>query len=163
MAAALVAALAIAAFPAAAGAAPAFFDAGGLRVVSQRQLDPRLLELTVATAALPGPARVRVLLPDGYDTDRARRYPVLYLLHGTSGDAADWTAKGDAERTTGGLPLIVVMPDIALNDDGGGWCTNWPNGAYSWETFHIDQLIPWVDRNLRIVCGCSSCAVVGLS
>ena len=163
MAAALVAALAVAAFPAAARAAPAFLDADGLHVVSQRQLDPRLLELTVATAALPGPARVRVLLPDGYDTGRARRYPVLYLLHGTSGDATDWTAKGDAGRTTAGLPLIVVMPDIALNDDGGGWCTNWPNGAYSWETFHIDQLIPWVDRNLRTIRGRSSRAVAGLS
>src|SRR5437588_9176996 len=115
LAAALVAALAVAVFPAAARAAPAFLDAGGLHVISQRQLDPRLLELTVTTGALPGPARVRVLLPDGYDTGRARRYPVLYLLHGTSGDAADWTAKGDAEKTTAGLPLIVVMPDIALN------------------------------------------------
>jgi hypothetical protein len=25
--------------------------------------------------------------------------------------------------------MIVVMPDIALNDDGGGWCTDWYNGG----------------------------------
>ena len=73
---------------------------------------------------------------------------MLYLLHGTSGGAADWTTMGDAEQTTAGKPLIVVMPDIALDDDGGGWCTNWWNakrGGPEWETFHIDQLIPWVD------------------
>jgi hypothetical protein len=54
---------------------------------------------------------------------------VLYLLHGSSGGAADWTSHGGAEQTTAGLGLIVVMPDIALRYDGGGWCTNWWNGG----------------------------------
>src|SRR5205807_2609651 len=98
----------------------------------------RLLTATVTTAALPGPANIRVLLPDGYDANSTRRYPVFYLLHGTSGGASDWTVKGDAERATAGFPAIVVMPDIALNDGGGGWCTDWYNGgAYGppeWET-----------------------------
>ena len=40
------------------------------------------------------------------------------------------------------------MPDIALDDGGGGWCTDWPGGPL-WETFHIKQLIPWVDANLH--------------
>jgi S-formylglutathione hydrolase FrmB len=81
-------------------------------------------------------------LPAGYDRHPTRRYPVLYLLHGTSGGAEEWTRVGEAEQTTAGLPLILVMPDIALNLNGGGWCTNWPDGEYRWETFHIDQLIP---------------------
>ena len=55
------------------------------------------------------------------------------------------------------------MPDIALNFDGGGWCTNWPDGKYKWETFHIDQLIPWVDANLRTVAARSGRAIAGLS
>ena len=146
-----------------AAAAPSFADGDGLHVVAVQQLDPRLLELTVTTAALPGPARIRILLPADYDAHPARRYPVFYLLHGTSGGAADWTTMGEAEQTTAGLPLIVVMPDIALNYDGGGWCTNWPDGAYSWETFHIDQLIPWVDANLRTVARRGGRAIAGLS
>ena len=72
-------------------------------------------------------------------------------MHGTSGGAPDWTEVGDAAKTTRELGLIVVMPDIALNYDGGGWCTNWPNGEYEWETFHIGQLVPWADRNLRTI------------
>ena len=80
---------------------------------------------------------------------------MLYLLHGTSGGAADWTTMGGAEQTTAGLPLIVVMPDIAIDDDGGGWCTDWtrpgPTAGREWETFHIDQLIPWVDHDLRTI------------
>ena len=46
-----------------------------------------------------------------------------------SGGADDWTEQGDASKTTAGKPMIVVMPDMALNDDGGGWCTNWYNGG----------------------------------
>jgi S-formylglutathione hydrolase FrmB len=88
---------------------------------------------------------------------------VLYLLHGTSGGADDWTTMGEAEQTTAGRPLIVVMPDIALGRDGGGWCTNWPRGTPRWETFHIDQLIPWVDKNLRTIASRDGRAIAGLS
>ncbi len=153
--------------PAASAGPPHFHDADGLRVLSVHRVDARLLALTVATDALPGPANVRILLPAGYSSHRHRRFPVLYLLHGTSGGAADWTTMGGAEQTTAGLGLIVVMPDIALGDDGGGWCTNWYNGgAYGrpeWETFHIDQLIPWVDANLRTIADRDGRAIAGLS
>jgi S-formylglutathione hydrolase FrmB len=142
---------------------PQLHDGAGLTVASQRALDARLLTATVKTSALPGPANVRILLPRDYDPLSRTRYPVLYLIHGTSGGAPDWTVKGDAERATEGLGLIVVMPDIALNYDGGGWCTNWPNGPYRWETFHIDQLIPWVDANLRTRRGRGGRAIAGLS
>jgi S-formylglutathione hydrolase FrmB len=146
-----------------AGATPSFNDGHGLRVTAVTQLDPRLLEVTVTTAALPGPAHVRILLPSTYYSTPTKRFPVFYLLHGTSGGASDWTEKGSAEQTTERLPMIVVMPDIALNGDGGGWCTNWPDGAYSWETFHVQQLIPWVDANLRTIAARKGRAIAGLS
>lgn len=152
---------------AATSAQAALTSADGITVVSQRQLAPRLLELTVATPALNGTAKLRILLPDDYAANPSKRYPVLYLLHGTSGGAADWTNLGGAEQTTAGKPLIVVMPDIAQNDNGGGWCTDWYNsGAYGqpeWERFHIDQLIPWVDQNLRTVADRQGRAIAGLS
>lgn len=149
--------------PAQAADTPRFSDGDGIHVLSVQRLDSRLDALTVSTPALPGPAAVRILLPTGYAEHPDQRYPVLYLLHGTSGGAADWTTDGDAEQITAGRPVIVVMPDIALNDDGGGWCTDWPDGAYSWETFHIDQLIPWVDANLRTIPTRAERAIAGLS
>ncbi len=150
-----------------ASAAGPFRDGFGLHVVAEQRLDPRLVTLTVTTPALPGPAHVRILLPSGFDPGGHRRYPVLYLLHGTSGGAADWTTMGDAEQTTAGLPLIVVMPDIALDGGGGGWCTDWFNGGAGgqpeWETFHIGELVPWVDANLPTVAARGGRAVAGLS
>jgi S-formylglutathione hydrolase FrmB len=162
----LIAVLATLATPAGAQALR-FRDGDGLRVISAKRLDARLYAVTVSTAALSGPAEIRVLLPTGYARHPRRRYPVLYLLHGTSGGPADWTTLGGAEQTTAGRPLIVVMPDIALNDDGGGWCTNWWNGGArgvpEWETFHIDQLLPWVDHNLRTIRSRAGRAIAGLS
>ena len=147
--------------------APALRDGSGLHIVAQRRLDPRLLALTVTTPALPHPANIRILLPTGYRPRARRRYPVLYLLHGTSGGAADWTTKGDAEKTTAGRPLIVAMPDVALDDGGGGWCTDWVNGGEGgppeWERFHIRQVMPWVDHNLRTIASRDGRAIAGLS
>ena len=149
-------------------AAPAqkFRDGRGLDVVRAERIDERLWEVEVATSVLRQPVDVRILLPRGYASSR-RRYPVLHLYHGTSGRASDWTTMGDAARTTDGLPLIVVMPDAGYDGDGGGWFTNWFNqgewGVPEWETFHIGQLLPWVDDSLRTVARRRGRAVYGLS
>jgi len=160
-------ALAVGCLAALALAAPAgavsFRDGGGLHVASVKHVDARLVALVVKTAALPDPANIYILFPPGYASHPRRRYPVFYLLHGTSGTASDWTVKGDAEKVIGDRQLITVMPDIALNDGGGGWCSDWPNGAQSWERFHIDQLIPWVDSNLRTRRTRAARAIAGLS
>lgn len=151
----------------AAHASPVLSPGDGLQVGEVRQLDPRLLEAALTTTALPSVAHVRILLPEGYESEPGRRYPVLYLLHGTEGNASDWTRVGGAEQITAGQPLIVVMPDTALNKNGGGWCTNWVNGGAhgvpEWERFHIEQLIPWVDQNLRTVATRGGRAIAGLS
>jgi S-formylglutathione hydrolase FrmB len=146
----------------AAGAA-GFQSAHGLHVLSVRWLNSRLATVRVKTAALPAPADIDIRLPKSYRAHPTRHYPVLYLLDGTSGRASDWTRLGHAQRTIGARQLITVMPDITLNGNGGGWCTNWPDGAQRWETFHIQQMVPWVDLNLRTVAQRRGRAIAGLS
>jgi len=149
-------------------AAPALelADAHGLHVAAVDQLTPRQLNARVASDALGQPVDVRILVPADYD-DTDQRYPVLYLFHGTSGRASDWIVAGDAEAATAGLPLIVVMPDIGFDGDGGGWFADWWNGGAHgqpmWETFHVGQLVPWVDANLRTVPARHGRALAGLS
>lgn len=144
-----------------------FHDSPGIHVVAATQDDSRLWKLTVSSPALGRTVRVDVLLPSGY-ADSSRRYPVLYLFHGTSGGPDDWVDSGGVEATTAGLPLIVVMPDAGFDDDGGGWFTNWVDthtalGPSEWETFHITDLLPWVDANLRTIATRDGRAVAGLS
>jgi S-formylglutathione hydrolase FrmB len=139
----------------------------GLTVVSAERVDRRLVRLVVSTEALARPVRVNVLLPSGYD-GTTRRHPVLYLLHGTSGGADDWLTTGDARPATRDRDLIVVMPDGGYDSNGGGWWTDWvdqgtPLGTADWETFHIRQLVPWVDAHLRTIPRRGSRAIAGLS
>jgi S-formylglutathione hydrolase FrmB len=166
LAAALAAPLAVAS--SARAGTVAFSDADGIHVLDATQVDAREWALDVSTPALGDHAvRLRVLLPSDY-ADTSARYPVLYLFHGTSGGPDDWIDAGDAEQTTAGLPLIVVLPDAGFDDDGGGWFTNWWDkgtalGPSDWETFHIDQLIPFVDANLRTDASRAGRAIAGLS
>jgi S-formylglutathione hydrolase FrmB len=134
-----------------------------LRLMSVMRLDPRLEQLAFRTPALAGVTDVRILLPAGYDSHPRRRYPVLYLLHGAIDNYSSWTVKGDAEQLTARYPLIVVMPDSGPT---GGY-TNWYNGGADgrpeWETFHINELIPWIDGHLRTRAIRTERAIAGLS
>jgi len=149
------------------GASPAFHDGFGIHVETAETLDARQLAVRVSTAALQHPVDVRILVPDDYDAHPKKRYPVLYLFHGTSGRASDWVLFGHAVETTAGQPLIVVMPDAGFDGDGGGWFTDWYNGGAGgqpmWETYHVAQLIPWIDDNLRTIAARRGRAIAGLS
>ena len=144
-----------------------FHSADGLSIVSATQTDARTWRLVVSTDALSQPVRVNVLLPQGYDASTSR-YPVLYLFHGTSGGADDWLNYGNAEAATAPYPMIVVMPDAGYNGNGGSWFTNWVDqhtklGTANWETFDINQLVPFVDDNLRTIADRGGRAIAGLS
>ena len=141
-------------------------DAHGIHV-EQASRRGRLVRAVVRTAALQRPVRVNVLLPQGYD-DTARRYPAYHLFHGTSGGADDWLESGDVRRATRGRDLITVMPDAGYDSNGGSWFTDWLDqdtelGAARWETFHTEQLVPWIDANFRTVPRRSARAIAGLS
>ncbi|MFE1773588.1 alpha/beta hydrolase [Streptomyces sp. NPDC059008] len=143
-----------------AGAAGAADD--GLRVVDRREDDPRMWYYRFATDAIGWQPAVNVLLPDDYHSS-GRTYPVLYLFHGggTDQDFMTWDRAGIRDLTAG-KPIIVVMPD------GGhaGWYSNPVSsntGPRNWETFHIAQLLPWVEANFRTYAEYDGRAVAGFS
>ena len=142
--------------------APAQASANPLRLRSSQALSPRLSELVLSTPSVAGDTHVRVLVPRGYTSSR-RRYPVLYLLHGGADDYRSWTNKGDAEHLTAGLPLIVVMPDNGPSGSYTDWYNGGAGGQPAWETYHVDQLLPWIDAHYRTIAGRDGRALAGLS
>jgi S-formylglutathione hydrolase FrmB len=137
--------------------------ANPLRLLGVTHLDARLEQLAFSTPAVTGTTRVRILLPRGYYGRPVRRYPVLYLLHGAIDDYSSWTVKGDAERLTAGYPLIVVMPDSGPSGGYTNWYNNGHGGPPEWETYHVAELVPWIDRHLRTLANRSGRAIAGLS
>ena len=69
---------------------------------------------------------------------------MLYLLHGGAADFRTFHMQDDIIGLTAGREIIVVMPDAAT-----GWYSNPVSsntGPRNWETFHMAQLLPWIER-----------------
>ncbi|UEJ82068.1 esterase family protein [Brachybacterium halotolerans subsp. kimchii] len=126
-------------------------------VPSKRSIDFRVSTDQVKTF----PPSFRVMLPEGY-ADTERTYPVLLLLHGGWGMFLDWTERGgNAVGATAGQDVIVVMPD----GGGGSFYSNAnfprPGLEANWETFIIEQVLPFVHDSFRT--DPSRMAIAGLS
>jgi enterochelin esterase-like enzyme len=133
------------------------------RVVADRLSAPRL-------GVRPG--RLYVYLPPGYDdpANAGRRYPVVYLLHGYPGRAADWFTAGQAGTAMDLLvsrhlvpPMILASPDAAA---GRGLydseCLNAVGGPAE-DTFLTGTVVSWVDGHYRTIRDRSARAIGGMS
>lgn len=135
----------------------------GLTTTKQEQLNKRITEFTFTTKAVQWPTFVRVMLPENYDPSGKTRYPVLYLLHGGGGNQTDWTVQGDAEAATKNYPYIVVMGECHQFGNYSDWWNFGRPGAPQWETYFIDQLVPWIDAHYSTAGDRFHRAIAGLS
>jgi putative tributyrin esterase len=123
----------------------------------QASSKPRLREEAFQSAALGRSMKYRVLVPQDYDRSE-RRYPVLYLLHGLTGDYKDWTTRTNIAEYTGTLALIVVMPD-----GENQWYTNATDGSARFEDYITTDLPADVVQKYRTVNSRYGRAIAGLS
>jgi diacylglycerol O-acyltransferase/trehalose O-mycolyltransferase len=131
--------------------------AQGVSVFHEQRVGPRLLDLNIRSRALRTTAMVRLMTPQGWSRGRhARRWPVLYLLHGCCDSYASWTRSTDVEKLAQLRHVLVVMPE------GGpvGFYSNWRGGGPAWETFHLTEVRRILERDYgagtrRVVAGLS--------
>jgi enterochelin esterase-like enzyme len=112
---------------------------------------------------------VTVYLPRSYTTDRTRRYPVIYLLHGYGGrddtfngrlatlpDSADKLAAAGTAKE-----MIVVMPNAFTLHKGSMYSSSVTTG--DWETFVARDLVAYVDGHYRTIADRMSRGLAGHS
>jgi S-formylglutathione hydrolase FrmB len=104
--------------------------------------------------------KYNVILPAKYEQS-TDRYPVLYLLHGLSGNYTNWAGMGVPEYARN-YDLIVVMAD-----GGNSWYVNWATSDGSqknnWEDAITKDLVGHVDANYRTIAKREGRAINGLS
>jgi enterochelin esterase-like enzyme len=90
-----------------------------------------------------------VYLPPCYTTDK--RYPVLYLIHGTAFEFGGWVADGlpriaDIRMTLGTLShFVIVMPSADMRAGQRGRYA-WSNGGKgSYGDYIVNELVPFID------------------
>lgn len=123
-----------------------------------------LESLGMKSALLNTDINYSIYLPDGYDYSE-RRYPVVYLLNGYTGNETDWIESGgmqhivDHEIEEGNIQkMIIVMPD---GDDR--LYMNRTDGTYPYEDMFIKELLPFIESTYRIRKGKRYTGISGLS
>ena len=103
----------------------------------------------------PADRDVIVYLPPSYRTDTARRYPVVYALHGYSISNEKWTGEIRTPQTiegafaTGVREMIVVLPNAQTLYNGSMYSNSATTG--NWEGFIAHDLIAYVDSHYRTI------------
>ena len=110
--------------------------------------------------------RCFVYTPPDYTTSRWKRYPVLYLQHGSGEDETGWGAQGKANLILDNLlaekkavPMIIVMDCGYASKPGGNAA---PNGS-AFEEVMIKEIIPMIDKQYRTKAKREYRAMAGLS
>ena len=112
--------------------------------------------------------RLRVYTPPGYERDVSRRYPVLYLFHGTGDTEETWTEFGRAHLILDNLiaagksvPMLLVMPDghADLQEEDGDHRANF----LKFEEDLLGSVLPLVDATYRTIPSPEGRAINGLS
>jgi enterochelin esterase-like enzyme len=108
---------------------------------------------------------VSIYLPPGYHTDRSRRYPVLYLLHGYLLTDEYWTGKAISipgvnvpspnvpaamdKLIALGNPMIIVMPNAYSVYAGSMYSSSLTTG--DWESYIAEDLVSYLDSHYRTI------------
>lgn len=113
-----------------------------------------------------------VYTPAAYDTDRRRRFPVLYLQHGMGEDETGWSHQGRMQHIMDNLiaahkaePMIVVMESGDVRAPFRGGDNRQGHSQYG-ATFYpvlTKDLIPYIDSHFRTRTDRDSRAMAGLS
>ena len=126
----------------------------------------RVYNLTMPSTLMQGDRNYSVYLPEGYETDTLRRYPVLYLLHGLGNtNTKGWVERGNVEAIANRViaegracPMVIIMPDAGTDGPGYFNREGWP-----YEDYFFQELIPYMESHYRILPDAMHRAISGLS
>jgi enterochelin esterase-like enzyme len=128
---------------------------------------------SVVSPSLGGQRRtIVVYLPPTYKTHigQNKRYPVLYLLHGSPGAAHDWITAGKANQSADTLIALGKIPELimVLPDGNGrpGATSEWAN-SYDQrqliESYVVNDVVKYIDMKYRTIPNAAHRAIGGLS
>jgi len=101
--------------------------------------------------------QVSIYLPPSYSRDGARRYPVIYLLHGYTDTDDRWfgrvphfidvPAVANRAFAAGVHEMMIVMPNAYTRYQGSLYSASLATG--DWENFIARELVAYVDTHYR--------------
>jgi hypothetical protein len=113
-----------------------------------------------------------VYLPPGYDDEPDRRYPVVYVIQGYTGNVSMWRNRSpfrqpfietaDQVFADGQAPPAIVVYVDAWTKYGGSQFVDSP-GTGKYHSYLCDEVVPWVDGRYRTLPEAAHRAITGKS
>jgi len=114
--------------------------------------------LSVPSHSMNKGIKTVVILPQNYSKEI--NYPVLYLLHGYSGNYSNWIKNSSVGALVDQYGYVVVCPDGGF----GSWYWDMPNDKnYQYETFVSKELVEYIDQHYSTIKTRDGRAITGLS
>lgn len=111
------------------------------------------------SAAMNKDLKAVVVKPADYSA--SKKYPVMYLLHGFSGNYSDWIKKIPAiTKLADTYHMLIVCPD----GNFAGWYFDSPmNKEWMYETYVASELVTYIDKHYSTISNRKGRAITGLS
>ena len=116
--------------------------------------------IQVFSASMNKNIKTCVIVPDNYKKSK-KKFPVVYLLHGYSGNYGTWV-KSFKEVSQ----QVDRYGFIAIGVDGNysSWYFDSPiDPTFKYETYIIDELVPFIDKKYKTIASREGRAISGLS
>ena len=113
-----------------------------------------------------GSPEALVYFPPQYFTQKSRRFPVIYLLHGSPGAPIDWFRAARASdaglvAAREGHPVILVAPRASHDWDDDSECVDRPKEKIA--TYLVQDVVHDIDTRFRTIANRSGRAIAGNS
>ena len=110
----------------------------------------RFFRDSFVSKAMGGVSNFDVYLPPSYTRTTARRYPVVFMLHGINGSNIEWEVRG-MDKIMDRLIATkhIEEPIVVFPDGSSGWYVNSSAGNY--RDMIVKELLPLVDSAYRTI------------
>lgn len=102
-----------------------------------------------------------VVIKPGNYKKKKNSFPVVYLLHGYSGNYSNWIGKvPELNKYADDYQMLIVCPDGAYSS----WYFDSPvDSTYRYETHIATEVVNFIDKNYRTIADKNHRAITGLS
>lgn len=128
---------------------------------AERDVFQNINHIQVPSINIASPMDVNVILPDSYSTSVDKKYPVVYILHGYDGNYNTWLTLTEPrlDSLASHYDMIFVLPD-----GRDSWYWDAPaDTTIKMESFFVNELVPYIDKNYRTIADAKHRAITGLS
>jgi S-formylglutathione hydrolase FrmB len=123
-----------------------------LLVLSPELLAQQVEYKSYASKVLGRDLKYGVYLPPSYATSPAKKYPVLYFLHGLFEDETRWSSRGQTDQIMNRMIAEGKIGEfiVAIPYGGTSFYTNTRDGSEKWEDAIVTEFIPMIESNYRV-------------